>query len=153
MALYRSVMKIAALTMVFNERHLLPIWVHHYGSAIGRENLYVVDDGSDDGSTSGLGDVKVMRRSRGLLDENKRVNMIGGIQAELLTRHDASYALRVICVVCSLVWSLQDSRPSVRGCRDAAPRHDQLSQDRCDAGDSPRSPLRHQGVPLTQVLP
>lgn len=82
-------MKIAALTMVFNERHFLPIWVNHYGTAIGRENLYVVDDGSDDGSTTGLGGVKVMRRRKALLDEEQRAHMIAEIQAELLKRYDA----------------------------------------------------------------
>jgi hypothetical protein len=82
-------MKIAALTMVFNERHFLPIWIHHYGSALGRENLYVVDDGSDDGSTTGLGQVKVLRGKKSILDESERVAKIAAIQAELLTQYDA----------------------------------------------------------------
>ncbi len=82
-------MKIAALTMVFNERHFLPLWLHHYGAVVGRENLYVVDDGSDDGSTHGLGAVKVLRAKKSLLDEEQRAARISAIQGELLTRYDA----------------------------------------------------------------
>lgn len=82
-------MRLAALTMVFNERHFLPIWIHHYGAVVGPENLFVVDDGSDDGSTTGLGPVKVMRGKKSLLDEVERAKKISEIQAELLTRYDA----------------------------------------------------------------
>ena len=82
-------MKIAVLTMVFNERHFLPIWIHHYGSQVGRENLYVVDDGSDDGSTAGLGAVKVLRGRKEDLDEDQRAAKLSAIQAELLTLYDA----------------------------------------------------------------
>ena len=82
-------MKIAALTMVFNERHFLPFWILHYGAVVGRENLYIVDDGSDDGSTTGLGAIKVMRNKKSVLDESDRAGKIAAIQAELLTRYDA----------------------------------------------------------------
>lgn len=82
-------MSVAALTMVFNERHFLPVWLHHYGRQFGRENLYVVDDGSDDGSTQGLGAVNVLRRPRGELDEARRAAEVSQISAQLLTRHEA----------------------------------------------------------------
>lgn len=82
-------MKIAALTMVYNERHYLPLWLHHYGTALGRENLYIIDDGSDDGSTIGLGAVKVMRQKKAPLDEAGRAARFSAIQAELLTQYDA----------------------------------------------------------------
>jgi glycosyltransferase involved in cell wall biosynthesis len=81
-------MKIAVLTMVFNERHFLPIWIAHYGAVVGRENLYVVDDGSDDGSTSKLGAVKVLRGKKEVLDEDQRAAKLSAIQAELLTLYD-----------------------------------------------------------------
>lgn len=82
-------MTIAALTMVFNERHFLPIWVHHYGRQLGAGNLYVVDDGSDDGSTRGLGEVNVLRRPKAVLDEARRAQEMSDIAGQLLTRHDA----------------------------------------------------------------
>lgn len=82
-------MKIAVLTMVFNEHHFLPIWIQHYGAIVGRENLYVVDDGSDDGSTARLGAVKVLRGKKEVLDEDQRAAKLSAIQAELLTLYDA----------------------------------------------------------------
>ena len=82
-------MKIAVLTMVFNERHFLPMWIAHYGAQLGHENLYVVDDGSDDGSTSKLGAVKVLRGKKEELDEDQRAAKLSAIQAELLTLYDA----------------------------------------------------------------
>ena len=82
-------MKLAALTMVFNERHFLPIWINHYGRQLGRENLYVIDDGSDDGSTTGLGAVRVMRQPKARLDEHQRAARMSAIQAELLSVYDA----------------------------------------------------------------
>jgi len=38
------------MTMVFNERIFLPIWLAHYGVQFGYENLFIIDDGSNDGS-------------------------------------------------------------------------------------------------------
>lgn len=52
---------VAVVTMVYNEDVFLPIWVKYYGDLFGRENLYVLDNQSDDGSTSNLGDVNVIR--------------------------------------------------------------------------------------------
>ncbi|MBV8156265.1 MAG: hypothetical protein JO278_01335, partial [Dyella sp.] len=46
--------KVAAFTMVYNESLNLPIWLRYYGSLLGRENLFVLDDGSDDRSTETL---------------------------------------------------------------------------------------------------
>lgn len=39
--------KIAAITMVRNDRFFLDKWVRYYGSQLGRENLYVFFDGTD----------------------------------------------------------------------------------------------------------
>ena len=33
---------------------MLPLWVNYYGGQFGAENLYVVDDNSEDGSTDDL---------------------------------------------------------------------------------------------------
>lgn len=50
-----SAPRIAALTMVRDERVMLPRWVAHYSRECGGpDNLYVLDDNSQDGSTEGL---------------------------------------------------------------------------------------------------
>lgn len=82
-------MRLAALTMVFNERRFLPVWLNHYGRQVGFENLFVIDDGSDDGSTTGLGPVRVMHQAKADLDEEARARRISDIQAQLLDQFDA----------------------------------------------------------------
>lgn len=44
----------AAFTIVRNEPLFLPLWLAYYGRQFGLENLFVLDHGSDDGSTTGL---------------------------------------------------------------------------------------------------
>lgn len=51
---------VAVMTMVRNEKVMLPRWLAHYGTLVGRSNLIVVDDATTDGSTTGL-DVTVLR--------------------------------------------------------------------------------------------
>ena len=46
--------RLAAITMVRDERVMLPRWVAHYGSECGTDHLYVIDDSSTDGSTDDL---------------------------------------------------------------------------------------------------
>ena len=81
-------MKIAAITMVYNERQLLPTWLHHYGSAIGYENLYIIDDGSTDGSTSDVRIINRINKRRVALDEDDRAALISYFHEELLDYYD-----------------------------------------------------------------
>jgi hypothetical protein len=60
--------RIAAVTMVYNEPEFLPIWLKHYSRHVGIENCYVIDHGSDDGSTSGLSGCNVIRIPRSPYD-------------------------------------------------------------------------------------
>jgi hypothetical protein len=60
--------KLAAVTMVYNEREYLPIWLRHYARHVGSENCYVIDHGSDDGSTVGLRQCNVIRVPRSSYD-------------------------------------------------------------------------------------
>ena len=46
--------RVVALTMARNEADLLPRWVSYYGGQLGFQNLIVLDDNSDDGSTDTL---------------------------------------------------------------------------------------------------
>lgn len=81
-------MKIAAITMVFNEQVFLPIWLHHYGRQLGENNLFVIDDGSNDDSTNLSPIVNLVRKRRGALDEDDRARLISFFHEELLRFYD-----------------------------------------------------------------
>lgn len=81
-------MSACAITTVWNEAARLPRWIAHYGAAVGFENLLLEDDGSDDGSTADLGEVQVIRRSRGVYDERERTRRVSAWAADLLRRYD-----------------------------------------------------------------
>jgi hypothetical protein len=49
----------AVVTMARNERVFLPIWWHYYSRFFAPDDMYILDHGSDDGSTSGGGYVRV----------------------------------------------------------------------------------------------
>jgi hypothetical protein len=76
-------LKVAAVTMVFNEAHLLPRWIRHYAPQFGPENCTVIDHGSDDGCTDAMGRVNLVRIPRSPTDE-----FISGFCASLLTWYD-----------------------------------------------------------------
>ncbi|MES2710897.1 MAG: glycosyltransferase family 2 protein [Pseudomonadota bacterium] len=82
-------MRIAAFTMVYNESDSLTPWISHYGRELGRENLYCIDHGSDDGSTGSLG-ISVTRFPRRRdFDTAERSFIIANFHASLLRNHDA----------------------------------------------------------------
>ncbi len=77
-------MTLAAVTMVYNEAVFLPIWLSHYVGQVGAANCYVIDHGSDDGSTAHLGDVNVIRLPRSPHDDVRRAHFVGQFCAALL---------------------------------------------------------------------
>ncbi len=80
----------AVITFVRNESVYLPKWVDHYGSAFGVENLYVVDDNSDDGSTDHLPcDVVRIPPVRNGKFETTRMAFLAGQSRALLSLYDA----------------------------------------------------------------
>lgn len=81
-------MKIAAVTMAYNEPEYLPIWVRHYARQVGSRHCYVIDHGSDDGSTDGLGDVTVVRIPRSPQDDTRRARFLSRFCAALLEWYD-----------------------------------------------------------------
>jgi hypothetical protein len=82
-------MKICAITNVFNESFNLPIWIRHYTQQLGPNACFVLDHGSDDGSTLSLGgDVSVLRYPRSLFNDGKRSMMITDIARGLLREFD-----------------------------------------------------------------
>lgn len=46
--------RVVVLTMARNEPDMLPRWVKYYGGQVGLDNVIVLDDNSDDGSTDDL---------------------------------------------------------------------------------------------------
>lgn len=83
-------MSIAVITQAYNEGFFLPIWLHHYGRLVGYENLFVIDDGSDDGSTDDPRIRNILRKEREPLNESEKASFISGYHAELLKRYDVA---------------------------------------------------------------
>jgi hypothetical protein len=77
-------MKVAAVTMVYNEAVFLPIWRRHYSRQVGAANCYVIDHGSDDGSTKNLGEVNVLRLPRSPHDDVRRAQFLSRFCTALL---------------------------------------------------------------------
>lgn len=81
-------MRIAALTQAYNEAVNLPLWIKYYGRNFGDSNLFVIDHGSNDGSTAGLGEVNVIRMPRTPYDEIKKCAALSAQHKALLQFYD-----------------------------------------------------------------
>src|SRR3954471_23135236 len=80
-----SRMRVAALTMAYNE----PVWARFYAAQVGAENCFLLDHGSDDGSTDSLGiTVERLERPAGL-DEVARAATVTARAEDLLGSYDA----------------------------------------------------------------
>jgi len=79
---------LAAVTMVYNEPVFLPVWLRHYTGIIGAECCYVIDHGSDDGSTDRLS-CNRLRIPRSPQDDERRARAIGNICSGLLEWYEA----------------------------------------------------------------
>ncbi len=82
-------LRIAALTFCRDEGRMLPLWIGYYGGLLGNENLYVVDDNSEDGSTEDLPcDVLHIPPIRGGTFNTTRMAMVGNLGRSLLQLYD-----------------------------------------------------------------
>jgi hypothetical protein len=81
-------MRVACITMVYNEEVFLPIWLEHYGESIGYENLYVLDHGSTDESVFNQKIKNIIKLPRGLLDEDTRAASVSLFHSLLLGYYD-----------------------------------------------------------------
>jgi hypothetical protein len=81
-------MKIAAITMVYNEPDFLPIWLRYYEKQVGLENCYVIDHGTDDGSTASYQDLAIIRLPRTPLDDAKSAGLVSSVVSFLLSTYD-----------------------------------------------------------------
>ena len=82
-------LRIAAITFCRDEGRMLPLWIRYYGGQLGVENLYVVDDNSEDGSTDDLPcDVLHIPPIRGGKFNSTRMAMVGNLGRSLLELYD-----------------------------------------------------------------
>ena len=82
-------LRIAAITFCRDEGRMLPLWIKYYGEQFGTENLYVVDDNSEDGSTHNLPcDVLHIPPIRGGKFNSTRMAMVGNLGRSLLELYD-----------------------------------------------------------------
>lgn len=81
-------MRVAALTMSYNEPVWAPVWARHYAAQLGAEHCTLLDHGSDDNSADNL-PVRVRRLARSPADEAWRVAVIADEVRSLLRHYDA----------------------------------------------------------------
>ncbi|GBR58071.1 hypothetical protein AA18889_1459 [Acetobacter senegalensis DSM 18889] len=81
-------LRVAIITMVYNEDFFLPKWCQYYGSQFGYENLFIIDHGSTDGSTSCVPG-NIIRIPRINFDDTKRTQSISLFQNSLMGYFDA----------------------------------------------------------------
>lgn len=83
--------RIAAVTMAYNEKYKLPRWIRHYAAQVnGPRNCFIVDHGTDDGSTENIGPVNILRlpREAGAGSQTWRADMISKFCSSLLEEYD-----------------------------------------------------------------
>lgn len=78
-------MRVACVTMTYNEPDMLPFWLAHYAPY----DRFVIDHGSDDGSTSDLAGAERIRIPRSAHDNRKRADFVQDITRGLLRYYDA----------------------------------------------------------------
>src|ERR1700712_6045729 len=79
-------LRIAAITFCRDEGRMLPLWIRYYGGQFGVENLFVVDDNSEDGSTDDLAcNVLHIPSIRGGKFESTPMKFLAGLAASLRT--------------------------------------------------------------------
>ncbi len=84
--------RICALTMVRNDDFYLEKWVKYYGRELGRDNLFVLFDGTDQpvpGFCTGVNAEMHERRQGSVVEGDKRrIDILGAKAADLLKEYD-----------------------------------------------------------------
>lgn len=75
------------ITIVHNEAVFLPIWLGYYSRFFAPEDIYVLDNDSDDGSTDRDGFVRLPVTNH-TVDHTWMVRTVEGLQHDLLERYD-----------------------------------------------------------------
>lgn len=81
---------VAVVTMARDEGPMLRLWADFYARAVGRENLFVFDDHTTDGSTDALGVTvhKLPELPGAGFFERARLRLVSGVAAGLLDIYD-----------------------------------------------------------------
>ena len=82
-------MRVAAVTMSYNEPDWAPVWARHYAAELGAANCFIIDHGSDDRSLDGIAGVNVIRIPRSPQDDDRRARALSLFCASLLQWYDA----------------------------------------------------------------
>ncbi len=82
-------LRVAAITFCRDEGKMLPLWIKYYGGQFGVDNLYVIDDNSEDGSTDDLPcDVLHIPPIRDGKFNSTRMAVVGNFGRALLQLYD-----------------------------------------------------------------
>ena len=81
--------KCAVFTIVKNEDYFLPIWLKHYKKFFSKEDIYVLDHQSSDGSTNNLDINKEIVINDLAFDHQWLVNTVQDYQRKLLDRYNS----------------------------------------------------------------
>jgi len=76
----------AVFTIVRNEKVFLPIWLKYYSKYFNKEDIYILDNDTTDGSTDGLNTVKVS--SEVFLNSRWLRRQVTKMQRKLLKKYD-----------------------------------------------------------------
>ena len=82
-------MKIAAMTIVKNEEYYLPVWLNYYRQFFSPKDIFVMDNGTDDGSTMNIHANVIKVISEFSFDCQRLVDMVKAMQRQLLEIYDA----------------------------------------------------------------
>ncbi len=84
--------KICAITMARNDAFFLKHWIEYYGSQLGKENLYIFLDGTDQPVPENAGNAMVTHCERipgqVISAEKRRLTYLSDTAAELLKKYD-----------------------------------------------------------------
>lgn len=86
---FRMKAPLAIVTMVYNEPDFLPIWLRHYARHVDETACYIIDHGSDDGSTDDIGSANRIRIPRSPQNDTLRAEFISDFCSTLLCWYDA----------------------------------------------------------------
>jgi hypothetical protein len=75
---------LAAVTIVRDEVIFLPMWLRYYSSQVGSVDIYIIDNDSSDGSTSGLQQHVIMASSDTYCSHNWIIATVKAVVSKLL---------------------------------------------------------------------
>lgn len=84
----RITRRVAIITTAYNEKINLPLWIRYYSSSAPDASLFVIDHGTDDGSTSNLSGISRIPIPRTDYDDPTRAFFVNQLQHAFLKYYD-----------------------------------------------------------------